>query len=329
MNTIELIKALSASTSRTDKEQILMQAFMTGERIFFAGARLAYDYLVTFGVQKVALIEEEDDTPGTFSFKNFIELARRLAQRELTGNTAREAINAAAEICHVETWNIFYRRILLKDLNIGVEAKIINKILGRAAALHPEAVQFMIPIFGLQTAADGKKPEIAKKLVGNRFIEMEQGGTRLVTILDKENNMVAQFNRNGKINEEFLHITDVLKSMMNELPTSVVLDGEMVGTEKMQLALFDILPLSDFQNGRCNTMQGIRHDALCELQTTGLLKKYCGDSVYVIPKIMVDLSIEEGRAAMNEMAAGTKGIIVKDPDAPYITSRNPGWITLA
>lgn len=348
MNTISLIKALSSTASRNDKEQLLMDAFMTGERTFFAGARLAYDNLMTFGVQKVALIEEEDDSPGAFSFQQFVELARCLAQRELTGHAARDAINAAAETCHVETWNLFYRRILLKDLKIGVEAKTFNKVLTKAVVIHPEAAQYIIPIFGVQLAADGKKPEHAKKIKGKRFLDMKLDGVRVATILDKENNMVTQFTRNGIINENFPHITTALKLLMAELPTSVMIDGEMVGssfqvlmkqinrkddaeTGAMRLALFDIVPLADFHKGVCKTSQEDRHAALCELQTSGLLVKYCGDSVYVIPKMMVDLDTEEGLGAMNEfnrvaIASGVEGIMIKDPAAPYVVSRNTAWI---
>lgn len=340
MSFLDIVSRLSATASRTEKEQILFDTFMRGEREFFVGARLALDPLITFGVKKVALIEEADDEDGTFSFRDFTALARKLRLRQLTGHAARDAINEAAASCHVATWNQFYRRILLKDLKIGVEAKTINKVLGKLVQAEPEAREFMIPVFGCQLAHDGADEKHAKKLKGVKMLDVKLDGVRLLTVLDKEAGTVAQYTREGREKETFTEITTALKGLLNELPASVVLDGEVVAksfqdlmtqlnrkeggdTSTMRLAVFDIIPLKDFREGLCRIPQRDRHALLVDLETSGALRRHTNGLVYVVPKITVDLDTPEGRAHADQItseaiAAGYKeAVMYKDPAAPY------------
>lgn len=344
MNPIGLIQQLEATTKRTDKEQAIFAAFMGGERAFFIGAALAYDPLVTFGVKRVALIEGDlDDDPGTFTFQDFLALAGKLRRRELTGHAARDAINNAAGSCHMATWNLFYRRILLKDLKAGVEDKTINKVLAR---IGDDAKDFIIPIFSCQLAQDGAKPPHSKKLVGRKLLDVKLDGVRLLTILDKEAGTVTQFTRNGKQNENFTEITEALKGLLPLLPGSIVLDGEIVSTNfqdlmtqvnrrdgvdtsNTRLALFDIIPLTDFRRGLCVRTQEERHAFLSQL--SGPLQDVTGPLVYIIPKVEVDLNTSEGMETYREfnrqaIEAGYEGFMAKEPTAPYVTKRSDAWL---
>lgn len=349
MDILTVLSRLAATSSRTEKEDIITEAFTSGHRDFFVGARLAYDPLITFGVKKVALIEEEDDAPGSLTFADFLTLTGRLRRREITGNAARDAINAAAMRCHVQTWNQFYRRILLKDLKIGVESSTINKVLGKLAAQDRDAREYLVPIFSCQLAHDGAKEEHAAKISGCKMLDIKLDGVRLLSVLDKDAGTVTQYTRNGKENENFPEIREKLKRLMdNVLPGSVVLDGEIVAgsfqelmtqvnrrsdvdTSNTKLALFDMVPLADFRAGMCKTPQAQRHAALAELQSAGLLRQQCNDAVYVIPKVSVDLGTPEGQRTLAEfnksaIEAGYEGIMVKDPDAPYVTKRSVAWL---
>lgn len=350
MDALIIIDLLSRTNSRNDKEQILIDAFMKGNRSFFVGARLALDPLITFGVKKVALIEEDDGESGSFSFSQFLSLIDRLRKRELTGNAARDAVNEAAMDCDVRTWNQFYRRILLKDLKLGVEEKTINKVLDKLSGAHPEAKDFMIPVFSCQLAHDGARPEHAKKIAGERLLDVKLDGVRLLSVLDKEMGTVTQYTRNGKVNENFTEVTDSLKSLLSELPSSIVLDGEIVSTSfqdlmtqinrkndvqtvSARLALFDIIPLADFMSGTCKTPQNIRHETLSQFDTSGLLRKHTNGSVYVIPKVLVDLSTDEGKDRFSEfnraaLDAGYEGIMVKNPKSPYQCKRSDAWLKI-
>lgn len=333
-NPVAVIKALEATSSKNDKEQIIIDAYMRGERQFFLGAILANDKLISFGVAKVAEIMEDDGVPGTLTWNDFIALADDLRFRRLTGHAARDAIHEAAMKCDFETWNTFYRRILLKDLKIGAE-RTINKVLGRLAAkTDPSAKDLMVPVFSPQLARDGADEANYKLLVGRQFLDLKLDGVRLVTELNKDTGIVTQYTRDGKVNENFPHIREALAKIIPHLPGSIMLDGEMVArsfselmeqlnrksegkkdTKKMKLALFDMIPSDDFRDGHCKLTQRERHEMLCALTAArffkeavsspdGIYDEVAGTEdpmVYVLPKVEVDLDTEEGQQTLAEM----------------------------
>jgi len=171
---------------------------------------------------------------------------------------------------------------------------------------------------------------------------------RMITILDKSNGTVTQYSRDGRQNDRFDAITGALAKMLPSIKQSIVLDGEMVSrsfqqlmtqlnrkgdvdTSDAKLALFDIIPLADFRAGECKLTQTQRHELLSGF--VSLLQEHCGDRVYVIPKLAVDLDTPEGQARFKEfnndtVAAGFEGIMVKDPKATYKTKRTDAWLKI-
>lgn len=344
--TINLIKQLQNTNSRLEKEKLLTDAWYNNERDFFIAAKLVYDPLVTFGIAKVAEIVDDDSFQGTYTFKDFLMLLDQLEKRALTGNAARNAIHSAAEQCSTEVWNLFFRRILLKDLRIGVEDKTINKVLKAIAKSDPSAIDYIIPIFSCQLASSSTDHEA--KIAGNMLLDNKLDGTRFLTILNKDNNTIKQYTRNGIENNNFSDICEMLLPLLKDIPISLVLDGEMVSrsfqelmtqinrkdnvnTNDAKLALFDVIPLSDFRNGICHIPQQKRHDMLVEL--SGLLQLYTKGKVYIIPKLLVNVDTDEGKQMLDEfnqtsLDAGYEGIVIKNSNAPYETKRTTSWLKL-
>jgi DNA ligase-1 len=344
-NAADVVIALQNTSGRLDKEQILRDAWKLGITEFFAGARLAYDAMTTFGVKKVPLIAEADVAGfvplGTAH--GFTALAQNLITRQLTGNAARDALSAAADTYTQHMWNGFYRRVLLKDLKCGVTEATINKVL---AEMGKSSRSYEIPVFSCQLAKNGD--DLPKKVSGIKMLDRKLDGVRLLTVLHKESNTVTQFTRNGKINENFTDLAGMLVRLLPVLTQSMVLDGEVVSsnfqalmtqvnrksdvdTSDSHLALFDIVPLADFQAGECRISQRDRHELLVGL--TEAIARVAGDRVYVIPKLTVDLRTPEGQRAFQEfnretVMAGYEGIMVKDPDASYRTKRTDGWLKI-
>lgn len=350
MKTLELVRALTATTSRIDKEQLLIDAFMNGERRFFRGAKLAYDSLVSFGVKKAAQIVEDDGSPSTMTDEDFFDLLNKLQMRKLTGHAARDAIHDLASVCDAASWNEFYRRVILCDLKCGIDESTINKILKKISTAYPEANDYIIPVFACQLAHDGNTDQHKKKVRGVKMIDVKLDGARLLTIMDKEKGTVTQYTRNGKLVESFPTIVKALEGLLQELPGSIVLDGEIVGNTFQELmtqfnrkknakdidaklALFDILPLKDFLAGHCKFTQKQRHDMLCQLSSSGMLQRFTKDLVYVIPKITVDLDTVEGMRAFHEfnknaLLAKYEGVMLKDPDGEYRCKRSVDWLKI-
>ena len=346
MQTLNVIQRLAATKSRVEKEQIIFDAYMNGCHEFFEGAQLALHPLKTFGIKKVAEIVEDDGSPGDYTFAEFRTLAHRLQIRQLTGNAARDAIHAAADRCHVLTWNLFYRRILLKDLNVGVEEKTINKVINKLVPTHPEAHRFLIPIFKCQLAEDAEKHP--KKMQGRKLVDIKLDGVRALAMMDKEADMVGLFTRTGQPIETMPEVSATLQGVLAKLPGSVMLDGELVSprgfqhlmtllqrkdghpdTALIRYALFDVIPLADFHTGFCKSPQDQRRIALESMHYAG----YLGDDhrVYLVPQVEVDLDTAEGQAAFVEfnrlvIADGGEGIMLKAPGAPYTGKRTTAWL---
>lgn len=347
MHAHDMIARLADTASRTEKEAILHDAFLAGHREFFIAARVALNPLVPFYITKATLFEDEnDDTVGTFTFNDLLDLVGKLSRRELTGHAARDAIAAAAEASNAKVWNGFYRRVLLKDFKAGFDSNTVNKVLKKIGG---EANEYLVPIFGCQLAHDGADAKHAKKLeTGTWLLDRKLDGVRLLTVLDIEKKTVTQYTRNGKVNENFTEITTAFARLLPKLTRSVVFDGEIVAgsfqelmtqvnrrsskdTASARLALFDVVPLADFQAGLCTMTQDERHALLTGFQTSGTLAEAVGELAYVLPKIKADLGTPEGQDLFVQfnretVEAGFEGIMCKRPDAFYITKRSDDWL---
>lgn len=341
----DVIEALAATASRKAKEDILQQAWDKGIKEFFEGALLAFDVLVTFGMKKVPLIDDSDPgpAPGNYTFAHFRTLCAALKNRKLTGHAARDAVLEAAESCNTHEWNLWYRRVLLKDFKCGVTETTINAVLARNGA---EAKAFTVPVFSCQLAKPAE--DHPKKMRGRKLLDRKYDGVRLLSVLDKSSGTVRQFSRDGRENTNFPKLTSALEKLLPTLHTSVVLDGEVISsnfqalmrqlnrkddvdTGDSQLMLFDIVPLDDFRQGQWAVSQEDRHLALCEL--IPLLVEFGNDSIHVEPKLEVDLSTPEGEKAMREfnhmvLAEGLEGVMVKDPAAGYQCRRSDAWLKI-
>ena len=128
MENFKLIQKLESTNSRISKEEILMSEMMNDNEIFFKGMSLAYNKLITFGVKKVP--ETNFDGDG-ISWDEFNSLAKNLISRKLTGHAARDMIEEIKNRSSKNEWNLFYKRILQKDMRCGVSEKTINNVAKR------------------------------------------------------------------------------------------------------------------------------------------------------------------------------------------------------
>ena len=341
----DVVLLLEKTSSRLDKERIIKDAWDNGILEFFEGALMAYDALRTYGVKKVPLIEGDDDPnfAPSMDWERFKRIVGQLESRELTGNAARDVLRAAADAASVREWNGFYRRVLLKDLKCGVTEATINKVLEKADST---ANTYIIPVFSCQLAKNGE--DHPKKMTGTKLLDVKLDGVRIISVLDKDKGTVTQYSRDGRLNENFSHISAMLAKLIPSIKESMVLDGEMVSrsfqalmkqlnrkedvdTRDAKLALFDCLPLKDFVASECKISQIDRHEALAEFQP--LLDSISSGAIYVVPKLSVNLDTEEGKKSFSEfnreaVDGGFEGIMIKDPVATYKTKRTDAWLKI-
>jgi DNA ligase-1 len=323
----QIIQELEADNSRLAKEAIIEREKDNVE--LFEGFKLALSPYTTFGVKKVPS-HSGPDGQG-LPWEAFKELCHLLSTRQLTGDDARDAIELALSASKGDQWNYWYRRILIKDLRCGVSEKTVNKVKKNA-----------VPVFECMLAHDGANHE--KKITGVRLIEPKLDGVRCITIVDYESKTVVQYTRNGKILENFSHISDSLLANIDDLGRSYVLDGEVVSSSfqslmkqvhrkddvkasDARLMLFDIIPLSEFQKGK-SVMGQKRRTAL--LKALKPIFDKC-ENIDVIDQIEIDLNSYVGELQFKEfnkeaIENGFEGIMIKDPNAPYECKRSTSWL---
>lgn len=328
-----IIQKLEADNSRLAKEAVLQTAADENLTEFFEGLRMALDNLYTFGVKQVPT--KEEDAGQGLSWDNFLELADSLYRRRLTGHAARDAINLAMNVATKEQWNDWYRRILIKDLRCGVSEKTVNKVL-KKTSIAP------VPVFECMLAHDGANHE--SKITGKKILQPKLDGVRALTVVDYESRTVTMYTRNGKVLENFTHITEYLEKFIDEIGRSMVFDGEVVSSsfqtlmkqvhrkenvqaQDARLCLFDVVPLVEFKAGQSIMGQRRRNQFLHNFEN---IFKDSG-FIEIIPQIEVNLDEFLGEIEYRDynkkmVEDGFEGIMIKDPDAKYECKRSTAWL---
>jgi len=330
-----IIRDLESHASRLNKESIIEAAMNEELDEFFEGVSMALDTLYTFGVKQVP-IKEEKGGQG-LSWDNFKQLAESLHRRELTGHAARDAILLAMGVATDGQWNDFYRRILIKDLRCGVSEKTVNKV-----AKTLKKPNYAVPVFECMLAHDGANHE--GKITGKKILQPKLDGVRVITVVDLESNTVTMYSRNGKVLENFSHITEGLAKYAESFLRSMVIDGEIVSSsfqalmkqvhrkddvksDDARLMVFDMVPLFEFKQGISTMGQRRRHNFV--VQHKAVFDQV--GSIDIIPQIEVDLDTFMGEIEYKDynkkaVADGFEGIMIKDPDAKYVCKRHVAWL---
>lgn len=327
----QVIKKLESDNSRLFKESVIEQEIKNNNTVFFEGCQMALDKLHVFGVKQVP--ESTKDGPGC-SWEQFKELARKLNNRTATGHAARDLIQFHMDIATQDQWNNWYRRILIKDLKCGVSEKTIN-----AVAKKSKKPEYMVPVFSCMLAHDSANHE--KKLIGKKLLDYKLDGVRVLAIYDADTDSVAMYSRNGKQFHNFGHIEkEIVDTLASKFTESMVLDGEMVSSSFQALmkqvhrkdnveatdakfALFDVLTLKEFKQGKSNLGCWDRHQQLQDL----LADAKADSNMFVVDKVECDFDTEQGQKTFKEYNAtaiekGFEGIMIKDRNAPYECKRS-------
>ena len=332
----QVITDLENHPSRLNKEDIILAQAEAGNSEFFEGCRLALDAMITFGIKQVP--EKTDADGAGLPWESFTLAITGFITRDVTGNTARDMIEAMMASATKQEWNGWYRRILIKDLRCGASEKTINKV------VEKQWPQYAVPVFSCQLAHDSANHET--KVDGKKIIEVKLDGVRVITIVYPDGR-VDQFSRNGKELVNFPHIKEQLKETGKAMNEPWVLDGEVMSSSFQDLMkqvhrksdvqsndavlnLFDWLPLSAFEKGFFEQTQTARSKAL------KLWHGFYSDklpNVTVVGQELVDLKTKAGQERyrainLQAIAGGYEGIMLKDPEAPYEVKRSVAWLKL-
>jgi DNA ligase-1 len=333
-----VISSLEDHPSRLNKEAIILAQAEAGNDEFFAGLNLAYNAMITFGLKQIPEKKDEDG-PG-LSWDNFTLAITGFVTRNVTGNTARDMIQAMMKSATKREWNGWYRRILIKDMRAGFSENTVNKVTEKKYG------KYSIPVFSCQLAHDSANHET--KVKGKRYIEVKLDGVRVITIVYPDGR-VDQFSRNGKELVNFPHVKDQIAAVMKKAPPceAMVFDGEIMSGSFQDLMkqihrkssatandailnLFDVVTLSEFEAGKSDVTQEKRSETVYKWHKEN---SQLMPNVTVVGHELVDLDSEEGQKRFKEInaiaiAGGYEGIMIKDPEAGYECKRSVAWLKL-
>ena len=329
----QVVAELESDNSRLFKENVVAREATAGNAEFFRGCRWALDAMTTFGIRRV---EEKTGDGRGLKPETFWATAEQLSRRELTGNAAITAVNHMRMNATEAEWNLWYRRILIKDLRCGVSEKTIN------SSVKDIDGNYVIPVFSCQLAHDGANHE--SKVAGPKLVEVKLDGVRVITIVYPSGH-VDQYSRNGKELVNFEHIKRQFAKHARLLREPMVFDGEVMSSSFQDLMrqvhrksdveatdavlhLFDILSLQEFQAG---------HSTIPQAERSAALKVWYNPIADHVPNISilsnepVDLDSESGQARFRQInadaiAGGYEGIMIKDPKAGYECKRTVSWL---
>lgn len=339
------IKKLNESNSKLHKEDVFKQALslsILGDNnadTFLTFVQYCYNPMITFGVKQIS------ETVGIIDSENpwddFKSLLNQLRHRELTGNAARDAIDAMSVRFDSEEWNLFCSAVLKKDLRTNCSEKTINKVCKKT--------EYEIPVFSCQLATSC---EDRPQMKGQMRLEPKLDGVRVLMwcIYSPDGSVaVVPYSRNGKVFDNFGHIETQIANELERIHKTTgynnfFLDGEVVGksfNELMRVArkkdgvtaddsvfhVFDFIPGENFTEGHWNAQLEKRLKILDKIRSS--IDKML--NVELSSHIMVDLDSVEGRNQMNRYAKdcvndGYEGIMIKSLGAPYECRRSTSWM---
>jgi DNA ligase-1 len=126
-----IIKRIAETNSKNEKQDILVELLKDDDyKEFFDGLRMCFSSFDTYGVKKVP--EKTEDEGQGLPWVAFVDLQSKLANRDLTGHDARDAILLSMDVATQEQWNGWYRRILIKDMRAGFSESTVNKACKKA-----------------------------------------------------------------------------------------------------------------------------------------------------------------------------------------------------
>ena len=280
----ELFNKLQLTSSRLDKEQILVEN--KDNQLFVEVIKFLYNSYIVTGISSQKI---EKKVGGNFTFDLFDGFEDAEPKKEVhlleildylkKNNTGRDVdLNKVNDYIgdHYEHAEML-KQLFTKDLKLGIQATTINKVWGEGT----------IPTFDVMQAENYF--ENIDYVKGKAFILTQKlDGSRCVAVYENKSN-IKFFSRQGQPYGEMPDIEAEIK-MLKE---GYVYDGELIakseekdteklfretvgkarrdGTKKgLVFHIFDMIPIESFRNGRCKTRSIDRkqmlHDAIEEAE---------------------------------------------------------------
>lgn len=319
---ISILEQISSVGARNAKIELLKK-LENGKELL----AIALDPNITFGVtadedqllikyRSPTVIAEFIDFNEIF-WNNVFELLKKLSNRELSGNAAKEAVEKMCRRASTAAHAKWFARLINKDLRCGVQLSSLLKVWPKL--VEPFQVQLAIPY------------EPSKhSLQGMWYLEKKLDGNRMVVIDGKA------YSRGGKEITSCNHILKELESL--GLTKDFVFDGEVMAGGHFDTAsgkvrrkdedavdaiyhIFDVIRADEW------TARETRILSMRKTDLNSCLDAACNHGTkslhFVLPLVVHNPSNADLIGVRDSyISLGFEGVMIKDPSAPYQFKRS-------
>lgn len=286
----------SSTTSRIKKLQAIADSAGTWREVFLAALQYAYDPYKRYHVARGAVRGSGTDVLGTDQFI----LLDKLSMRKISGNAAPYAVSQMCQRLTPVSAEMF-KRILLKDLRIGLGTASINKAF---PGLVPE-----------------HKVMLAKPLEWHRVkypcvSTVKLDGVRAIYRAG------VFYTRNGKILQG-------LETLAERLSGAPVLDGELVcpGMD-FQTSSGSLRSFAETPNAQFHIIDLPEHPSRVFIERMIAARNLVTENVFVIPWCTVNSSEQIEKLYRSVLGFGFEGVVVKSMEYEYVNKRSFDWMKL-
>ena len=316
---LDFLEAVASAKGTNAKKEILLSNLGIGNDV--AGSILHYTFnpYISFNVVKVPKTKDRFAIDPDEAWSLFFSNAEKCANREVTGNAAIGLMQSTFNKCS-EAQEKWMRKILKKNLAIGISTKSINKV-------SPG----FIPTFDVALAQKFDMKRIKSTEV---FIEPKLDGIRCLAIV--ENREAKLFTRAGKLITNF---NDTVGKELSLLKDGCY-DGEIMSKDftalmrqvyrkedkdisEVYFAIFDYLTLEEWKEKKGKHTLKKRKRTLNRQIGTAHAKehlKYLKLVRYEPELLPSDEVLKESHDRW--VAQGYEGIMIKDTDSLYSFGRD-------
>ena len=257
----------------------------------------AYDPYTKYHVTKV----KKGD--GVNQFDNLTwEVLKQLSQRKLSGNEAKLLVNHFTEEMTPRSSELF-RRILNKDLRMGMGAKSINKVFPRLIPIHDVMLAKLFDISRLKFPCFG-----SPKIDGVRA-KFKDG---------------IFYSRNGHPYIGLRHLTQQLKGITEELDGELTVPGVSFQIGSGWIRSYDPTPDATFNIFELPTIKAQFIDRLIMINDLHLV----GDNILEVTHKVLKNKDEVAEFYQICRNMGYEGAVIKPYDYIYKGTRSYNWMKM-
>lgn len=317
---LDFLEAIKSAKGTNAKKEILKSNLGIGNEI--AGSILynTFNPYISFNVVKVPKVRNLDrkPLPPGEAWELFFSSADQCAKREVTGNAAINLIHYAF-MHSSEQQEKWMRKILKKNLAIGISTKSINKV-------SPG----FIPTFDVALAQKFER----KRMSDWVYIEPKLDGIRCLAIVEKGD--VKLFTRAGKLITNFddtvgrelllagdgCYDGEIMSKDFTELMRQVY-RKENKDVSDVYFAIFDYLTLEEWKDKKgIHTLKDRKKYLQRQIGTV-----YAKENLKYLKLVRFEPELSPSNEVLKDshdkwVAQGYEGIMVKDSDALYSFGRN-------